>query len=93
MSSPENEAKRRAPDGLNEQELYAVIRKAVEDAILGVIGTLLLLGVALALIWAGIAIAFSGTTVGLVAGIVAIGCGIYLGAATLGFIPPIQEWF
>jgi hypothetical protein len=93
MSPPVNEAMRRAPNGLNEQELYVVIRKAVEDAIMGVIGTLLLLGVALVLVWAGIAIAFYETILGLVAGVVAIGCGVYLGAVTIGFIPPILEWF
>ncbi|GAA0242424.1 hypothetical protein ACFFQF_19910 [Haladaptatus pallidirubidus] len=93
MSPPEVEANSRGSDGLNGQELYVVIRKAVEDAILEIIGTLLLLGVALALVWAGIAIAFSGTTFGLVAGIVAIGCGVYFGAATLRIILPIQKWF
>lgn len=96
---PENTAERAQSDGgdevgFDEGAMYVVVRKAVEDAILGVIGTLLLVGVAFALGWIGIAIAGGaesphGTAVGVIVGLI----GIYIGAATLGIIPPLGEWF
>ncbi len=57
------------------------------------VGTLLLVGVAVVLVWTGVTIALYGTSiVGLVAGIAAIVFGLYLGLATLEIIPPIREW-
>ncbi|MFH5800407.1 hypothetical protein [Haladaptatus sp. CMAA 1911] len=79
---------------LEEQELYELVYRAVEDAILGMVGTLLLVGVAVVLVWTGIIIALSRTSLaGLVAGIAAIVFGLYLGLATLEIIPSVWEWF
>ena len=82
---------------LDEGALYVVVRKAVEDAILGVIGTLLLVGLALVLVWVGVAMALSSDptagVVPLVAGVAIALVGLYVAAATLEVIPPIREWF
>ncbi|WP_231189190.1 hypothetical protein [Haladaptatus sp. DYF46] len=83
-----------AVNGLEERELYELVHRAVEDAILGMVGTLLLVGVAVVLVWTGVTIALYGTSiVGLVAGIAAIVFGLYLGLATLEIIPSVREWF
>lgn len=81
---------------LDEGALYVVVRNAVEDALLGVIGTLLLVGVALVLVWVGGAIALgsSGRTgvLPLVLGGAVALVGLYLAAATLRVIPPVRQW-
>ena len=83
-----------AVNELEEQELYELVRRAVEDGILGMVGTLLLVGVAVVLVWTGVTIALYGTSiVGLVAGIAAIVFGLYLGLATLEIIPSVRELF
>ena len=80
--------------GFDEAALYGVVRKAVEDAILGVIGTLLLLGVAVVILWTGVAVAVQSTgPVGAALGAAAVLFGLYLAAATLEVIPPAREWF
>ena len=80
--------------GFDEAALYGVVRKAVEDAILGVIGTLLLVGIAAVFVWTGVAVAAQATgPVGAALGGVAVLFGLYLGAATLGVVPPAREWF
>jgi uncharacterized membrane protein YoaK (UPF0700 family) len=43
----------RADDGLTKTELYAVVKRAVKDAILEVLGTVALLGLSLFLIGVG----------------------------------------
>ena len=96
---PPAEAGRERPTAgtLDEGALYVVIRKAVEDAILGAIGTLLLVGLALVLVWVGAAMAISsGTRSGVlpaVVGVAIVLVGLYVAAATLEVIPPIREWF
>ena len=82
---------------IDEATLYYVIRRAVEDAILGVIGTLLLVGLGLVLIWIGGAMAVStdpetGVLPLVLGGAIAL-VGLYVAAATLRIIPPIREWF
>ena len=79
--------------GFDEAALYVVVREAVEDAILGVIGTLLLVGIAFVMVWSGVVAATStGTPTGIaVGGVLALG-GLYLAAATLEVVPPIREW-
>ncbi|NHN58182.1 MULTISPECIES: hypothetical protein [Halorussus] len=80
--------------GFDEAALYGVVRKAVEDAILGVIGTLLLLGVAAVVLWTGVAVAMQSTgPTGTALGGAAVLFGLYLAAATLEIIPPAREWF
>ena len=79
--------------GFDEVVLYGVVRNAVKDAILDVIGTLLLLGISFMGIWAGIlAIGYS-TVVGAALGGSVIVVSLYIAAATLEVIPPIREWF
>ncbi|WP_253736321.1 hypothetical protein [Halohasta salina] len=83
--------------GFDEQALYRVVRSAVEDAILGVLGTLLLLGIAAFFVWLGgamvVSAAEAGLTAGLGFGIVFLLFGLYLGATTLDLVPPLGEWF
>lgn len=80
------------PDGMDEGTLYLVVRRAVEDAILNVIGTLLLVGVALLVIWVGAMVAVrTPSTAGLVAGSIAILIGMYIGGTTLGVVPSLQR--
>ena len=80
---------------MDEGALYVVVRRAVEDAVLGVIGTLLLVGVALVLVWVGGAMAVnagSSQPVATVAGVAIVLVGLYIAAASLEVIPPIREW-
>lgn len=80
--------------GFDEAALYTVVRDAVKDALLDVIGTLLLLGIAFVLVIVGIQAVFSSISLGTVAvGIGVAAFGVYLAAATLEIIPPIREWF
>jgi hypothetical protein len=87
------------PDGgrdvdFDEQVLYLVVRKAVEDAIIGVLGTLSLLVVAFVVVWIGATFAVSGqSTVGLVAGIAVVVFGFYLAAVALELVSPVWDWF
>lgn len=80
--------------GFDERALYVVVRKAVRDAILGVIGTLLLVGIAFVVVWVGItAITATMSPLGIAFGAFAIVWGIYIAAATLELVPPVREWF
>lgn len=83
------------PDpGFDEVALYGVVRKAVEDAILGAVGTLLLVGVAFVLVLVGASAAIrSPGLLGVMFGGGALVVGLYLGATTLELIPPAREWF
>lgn len=94
MTSPDDKSGQE-PTSFDEQLLYPVIREAVEDAILGVLGTILLLGIGILFIWFGVmllAFSFRGIPQ-LVFGIFAIVAGIYLAASSVKIIPPIREWF
>ena len=80
---------------IDEGALYVVVRRAVEDAVLGVVGTLLLVGVALVLVWVGGAMAVNAggrQPVATVAGLGIALVGLYIAAASLEVIPPIREW-
>jgi len=80
--------------GFDEAAMYVVVRDAVEDAILGVLGTLMLLGIAFVAVWAGgAAIVRSQTPVSITFGVLAIAFGFYLAASSLGVVPPAREWF
>ena len=81
-------------DSLDPGDLYVVIRKAVEDAILNVIGTLFLVGLALVLVWFGglVAVSASDTSPLMAAGggfVVLV--GLYLTASELGVIPSLSD--
>ena len=80
--------------GFDEAALYIVVREAVTDALLDVIGTLLLVGVAFVLVVAGgRAVVESSSPVGAGLGVVLAAGGFYLAAATLELVPPIRTWF
>lgn len=80
--------------GFDEAAMYVVVRDAVEDAILGVLGTLMLLGIAFVAVWAGgAAIVQSQTPVSITFGVLAIAFGFYLAASSLEVVPPAREWF
>ena len=79
---------------IDSGELYVVVRKAVEDAILGVIGTLLLVGVSIVLIWFGTLVAasaYDSSPVVALAGIFMMLVGIYQAASALGIIPHVTD--
>lgn len=79
--------------GFDEAALFTVVRDAVKDALLDVIGMVLLVGVAFVLVIAGAQAALqSEALTGLVAGIGVTAVGLYLAAATLEIIPPLREW-
>ena len=80
--------------GFDEAALYTVVRDAVRDALLGVTGTVLLIGIAFVLVIAGAQAVFSALSFGTVAvGVGVTAVGVYLAAATLEIIPPIRDWF
>lgn len=80
--------------GFDEVALYTVVRDAVKDALLDVIGTVLLVGIAFVLVIAGAQAVFSARSFGTVAvGVGVTAVGVYLAAATLEIIPPIRDWF
>lgn len=81
-------------DSLDPGDLYVVIRKAVEDANLHVIGTLFMVILALVLVWFGILVAVSANdTSPLMAagGGVVVLVGLYLAASELGIIPSLSD--
>lgn len=80
--------------GFDEAALYTVVRDAVKDALLDVIGMVLLIGIAFVLVIMGIQAVLSSISLGVAAiGIGVIAVGFYIAAATLEIIPPIRDWF
>lgn len=80
--------------GFEEVALYNLVRDAVKDALLDVIGTVLLVGIAFVLVIAGAQAVFSALSFGTLAvGVGVTAVGVYLAAATLEIIPPIRDWF
>ena len=83
---------RRDP-GFDEDRLYEVVTRAVEDAVLGAIGTVILVALAVGLVWIGIAVvAANPNFLGAIFGGIAIVVGFYLAATTLEVVPPIRDW-
>lgn len=83
---------RRDP-GFDEDRLYEVVTRAVEDAILGAFGTVILVALAVGLVWVGIAVvAANPNPLGAIFGGVAIVAGVYLAATTLEVLPSIRDW-
>lgn len=87
------------PDGgpmhdLDEAALYGIVRGAVEDALLSVIGTVLLIGTAFVIVAIGAQVALQSDSVASATiGVAIVVVGFYLAAATLEIIPPIRNWF
>jgi hypothetical protein len=94
MSRPENAgAVGGQSTGIAEEDLYRIVRLAVEDAILGVLGTLLLVGVATVLTLTGVQLVVGATSTAWVAvGACLVLFGLYVGAATLGVVPSAREY-
>lgn len=81
-------------DSLDPGELYVVVRKAMEDAILSVIGTLLMVGLALVLVWFGMLVAVSAydtSPIMALAGGIVVLVGLYQAASVLGIIPTVTD--
>ncbi|MFC6989210.1 hypothetical protein ACFQJD_11735 [Haloplanus sp. GCM10025708] len=79
--------------GFDEARLYTVVRNAVKDALLDVVGTLLLVGVAFVLVVAGVQAVLWGLSPGTITiGVVAVAFGLYLAAAALELVPPVRDW-
>jgi len=79
--------------GFDEAALFTVIRAAVKDALLDVIGTLLLVGVAFVLLVVGAGAATEANSlVELAASLAVAGFGLYLAATALEILPPAREW-
>lgn len=80
-------------NGFDEAALYRVIHAAVKDALLDVIGTLLLVGIAFVVVVVGGRVLLSSATpLSIVAGVGLVVWGLYLAAATLEIIPPVRAW-
>ncbi|NLV13600.1 hypothetical protein [Haloarcula argentinensis] len=78
---------------LSEEELYAIVRIAAEDAVLGALGTLMLVGIGIVLIATGASALLANVTPATVlVSVVLIGFGVYLTTSSLGVIPPAREW-
>ena len=79
--------------GFDEARLYNVVRAAMKDAMLDVIGTLLLVGLSFALVAMGgqVLLQADAVTSGAVGGVLVL-VGLYIAAATLELIPPVREW-
>lgn len=80
---------------LSETEFYTLIRTAFKDALLDVIGTVLLVGIGLLLFWAGVAGAVraaTGDSPGLaLLGIGLATVGVYVAAAALEYVPSVFD--
>jgi len=87
-----------ADPGFDEATLYVVVRDAVTDALLDVIGTVLLVGIAFVLVVAGGQALVASLTTGartpavVVGSVVVIAVGLCAAAATLEVVPSIREW-
>lgn len=80
--------------GFDDAALYAVVRAAVKDALLDVIGTVLLVGIGVVLVVAGggAIVRASGLTA-VAIGVWLVAIGIYLAATSLELVPPVRDWF
>jgi hypothetical protein len=100
----DSDAAERSPEtdggpGFDQEALYRAVQAAVEDAILGAIGTILLVGVGTVIGFAGLS--FLLRTVGegglsvlpLAAGVWLLAIGVYIVASTLGVVQPVRDWF
>ncbi|MFB6161116.1 MAG: hypothetical protein ABEJ61_08065 [Haloferacaceae archaeon] len=77
--------------GFDEAALHDVVRRAVKDALLDVVGTLLLVGVGFVLVVAGLQAALGTTSrLGVVAGVGVAAVGVYVAAAALELVPPVR---
>jgi hypothetical protein len=79
--------------GFDEATLHFVVRSAVEDALLSVIGTLLLVGVACVIIMTGASIFLAPISpLGKIIGAILVVVGFYIAGVTLEIIPSVSDW-
>ncbi len=79
---------------IDRAELYLIINRAVEDAILGALGTLLLVVVSLVLVWFGIMITISASdasVLGALGGALVTLVGLYFAGTALDLIPSLSD--
>ncbi|TYL40163.1 hypothetical protein CV102_00855 [Natronococcus pandeyae] len=76
----------------DREELYAVVRAAVKDALLDVVGTIALLGLGLLFVTTGARglLEAAGTT-GAVVSLALVGLGFAIAAVALDLVPSIRE--
>ncbi|NLV05538.1 hypothetical protein GOC83_05225 [Haloarcula rubripromontorii] len=79
-------------EDLSEEELYAIVRVATEDAVLGALGTLMFVGIGIVLASWGAALLMSATPLPAAIGVVLVLFGAYLALSSLRMIPPVREW-
>jgi hypothetical protein len=78
--------------GFDGGTLYTVIQAAVKDALLDVVGTLLLVGIAFVIVVAGgQALLRSASLVGTAGSLGLVALGVYIAAAALELIPSIRD--
>ncbi|MFC7140412.1 hypothetical protein ACFQMA_11300 [Halosimplex aquaticum] len=80
--------------GIDEDELYEIVHDAVEDAILGAVGTLLLVGIGVLLFASGAAAVGQAEGTAAVAvglGVALLGGGLVV--TTLTDVLPVDRWF
>lgn len=81
---------------LTPSEYYVVLRKAVQDGIVGAVGTIILVLVSLYLIFFGVIIAVSGggsSPIQVAGGVVIVIIGGYFSLSGLGYIRSVEEYF
>ena len=82
------------PTALEGQELYTILRAAIEDAMMNVLGSLVLVVVGFLFAIAGAFLFITGLDpVGMYVGMVIILIGFYIVAVSLGAIRPVRQWF
>ncbi|MFB6143363.1 MAG: hypothetical protein ABEJ30_08505 [Halorientalis sp.] len=93
-AEPDGGTASRTDPGFDEAAMFRVVRAAVKDAMLDVIGTVLLVAIAVVVVAAGVqAAAFGVSPATTAVGVLVALFGVYLAAATLGVIPPARDWF
>ncbi|WP_255148697.1 hypothetical protein [Halorarius halobius] len=87
------------PDGgtaraFDDAALYSVVRTAVKDALLDVIGTVLLVGIGAVLtIAGGAAVVQASDITGVAVGVWLVALGVYIAATALELVPSVRNWF
>ncbi|SEH13175.1 hypothetical protein SAMN04487967_1196 [Natronorubrum sediminis] len=76
---------------IDQDELYTAVRTGIEDALLDVLGTVLLLALALLLVGVGVqAIVETPSSVNVAFGGVMVGLGLAITAAAFDLLPPFR---
>lgn len=91
---PDDGSRTDGDPGFDEDAVYAVVRAAMKDAMLDVIGTVLLVGVALVVFWAGLMLVVSGggSPGGVAVGVAAVVFSVYLAGSAVDLVPSVWEW-